>query len=253
MESITLKPVIHKNERRVLCVFRHDESILHILKNTFPEIKWSQTHKSWHVEDRSDLVKKLFQSLQGKMWIDYSAMRAVKKNKQSIKKTKARPPLSPLSSEHLKKLESFRNYLQSKRYSPSTVKTYTEAISVFLRFFSKKKISDINNQDIVEFNNQYILKNNYSSSYQNQFVNGLKLFLKVVENKVLNPDLIHRPKREKTIPNVLSKEEVKRILEAPVNIKHQTMLSLIYACGLRRSELLNLKLTDVDSNRKLLI
>jgi integrase/recombinase XerD len=55
------------------------------------------------------------------------------------------------------------------------------------------------------------------------------------------------------LPNVLSKEEVKKILDAPANIKHRAMLSLIYACGLRRGELLNLKPADVDSKRKLLI
>jgi integrase/recombinase XerD len=65
--------------------------------------------------------------------------------------------------------------------------------------------------------------------------------------------LIERPRREHRLPNVLSKEEVKAILAAPVNLKHRAMLSLIYACGLRRSELLNLKPADVDSNRKLLI
>src|SRR5690606_7651537 len=52
------------------------------------------------------------------------------------------------------------------------------------------------------------------------------------------------------LPNVLSKEEVKAILDAHSNIKHSIMLSLIYSCGLRRSELLNLKPTDIDSRRK---
>jgi integrase/recombinase XerD len=58
-------------------------------------------------------------------------------------------------------------------------------------------------------------------------------------------DFIQRPRREKRLPNVLSKEEVKSIPEAPTNLKHRAMLSLIYACGLRRSELLNLTLKDV--------
>src|SRR5690554_2756926 len=66
-------------------------------------------------------------------------------------------------------------------------------------------------------------------------------------------DEIHRPRREQKLPHVISKEEVKAILEAPGNLKHRAMLSLIYACGLRRSELLNLKLCHVDSKRKLLI
>jgi integrase/recombinase XerD len=55
------------------------------------------------------------------------------------------------------------------------------------------------------------------------------------------------------LPNVLSKEEVKIILEALSNIKHKTMLSLIYACGLRSGELLSLKKEHVDSHRNLLI
>jgi integrase/recombinase XerD len=65
--------------------------------------------------------------------------------------------------------------------------------------------------------------------------------------------LLHRPKKEKTLPNVLSKEEVKMILEAHTNIKHKVMLSLIYSCGLRRSELLNLKPSDIDSKRGIVI
>jgi integrase/recombinase XerD len=65
-------------------------------------------------------------------------------------------------------------------------------------------------------------------------------------------DFIQRPRREKRLPNVLSKNEVKSILEAPTNLKHRAMLSLIYACGLRRSELLNLTLKDILSDRNLL-
>jgi len=66
-------------------------------------------------------------------------------------------------------------------------------------------------------------------------------------------DKVHRPKRAKVLPNVLSKEEVKAILEALSNVKHKMMLSMIYSCGLRRSELLNLKLTDIDSKRNIVI
>ena len=64
---------------------------------------------------------------------------------------------------------------------------------------------------------------------------------------------IHRPRREKILPNVLSKEEVKIILEAHSNIKHKVMLSLVYSCGLRRSELLHLKPNDIDSKRNIVI
>ena len=144
-------------------------------------------------------------------------------------------------------------WLNSRRYSQNTIKTYVEALNVFLKYFSHKKISEISNSDIVEFNNDYILKNKLSSSYQNQMVNAVKLFYGTVEQRVLNLDLIHRPKTENTLPNVLSKEEVQHLLNIHQNQKHKTMLSLIYACGLRRSELLNLKLGDIDGKRKILI
>jgi integrase/recombinase XerD len=163
------------------------------------------------------------------------------------------PVLSPLTEEHKLHLEKFNQYLLSKRYSPSTIKTYKETVSTFLRFFSSKPISEINHNDLIVFNNQYIIQKNLSNSYQNQVVNALKLFFQIIENKKIVVELLHRPRREKKLPNVLSKEEVKAILEAPKNIKHQAMLSLIYACGLRRGELLNLTLKDIQSNRNLLL
>ena len=83
--------------------------------------------------------------------------------------------------------------------------------------------------------------------------NAIKLFFKTIENRVIDIDKIHRPKREKLLPNVLSKEEIKQILNAHSNLKHKAMLSLIYSCGLRRSEVLNLKIADIDSKRNLII
>ena len=79
------------------------------------------------------------------------------------------------------------------------------------------------------------------------------MFFRIVNEKQIEIEKIHRPKREKLLPNVLSKAEIKLILNAHSNMKHKTMLSLIYSCGLRRSELLNLKPTDIDSNRNIVI
>ena len=116
-----------------------------------------------------------------------------------------------------------------------------------------KDLKEISNEDIIAFNNDYILANKYSSSYQNQFVNAIKLFFDKIQNKKLNPELLHRPRTARKLPNVLSKEEVKAILESTTNLKHKAMLSLIYACGLRRSELLNLKPIHINSDRNILI
>jgi integrase/recombinase XerD len=149
-------------------------------------------------------------------------------------------------------LIAFKNYMNYRRYSENTIKTYSDALEVFFRFFQNKKLESLTIEDIIQFNNDYILRKNLSSSYQNQVINAVKLFYRNRFNKTMEVDFIQRPRREKRLPNVLSKEEVKSILEAPTNLKHRAMLSLIYACGLRRSELLNLTLTDILSNRNLL-
>ena len=149
-------------------------------------------------------------------------------------------------------LIAFKNYMNYRRYSENTIKTYSDALEVFFRFFQNKNLESLTIEDIIQFNNDYILRKNLSSSYQNQVINAVKLFYRNRFNKTMEVDFIQRPRREKRLPNVLSKEEVKSILEAPTNLKHRAMLSLIYACGLRRSELLNLTLTDILSNRNLL-
>ena len=149
-------------------------------------------------------------------------------------------------------LIAFKNYMNYRRYSENTIKTYSDALEVFFRFFQNKKLESLTIEDIIQFNNDYILRKKLSASYQNQVINAVKLFYRNRFNKTMEVDFIQRPKREKRLPNVLSKAEVKAILESPTNLKHRAMLSLIYACGLRRSELLNLTLKDVLSDRNLL-
>ncbi len=116
-----------------------------------------------------------------------------------------------------------------------------------------KPISTITNDDVVKYVYNHIVGRGYSFAHQNQVVSALKLFFSEVGKSEIDIDKIRRPRHEHKLPNVLSKDEVKQILSAPQNIKHRTMLSLIYACGLRRSELLNLKPGSIDSKRGLLI
>jgi len=157
------------------------------------------------------------------------------------------------SEEGILQIEKFKQWLLSKRYSPSTIKTYSEALKSFFIFFREKPIGEITNEDVIEYNNDYILKNNLSASYQNQIVNAIKLFFQTIRDTKMMVDKIHRPKRSKLLPNVLSKEEIKLILNAHSNIKHKMMLSLIYSCGLRCGELLALKPVHIDSKRNIVL
>ncbi|WNM23169.1 tyrosine-type recombinase/integrase [Flavobacterium capsici] len=157
------------------------------------------------------------------------------------------------NAEGQQAIEKFRQYLRSKRYSENTISTYCDALKSFLVFYNTKRIAELTNEDIIVYNNQYILKNRLSASYQNQIVNAIKLFFSIIRNTKIDVDIIHRPKRAKVLPNVLSKEEVKAILEAHSNVKHKMMLSMIYSCGLRCGELLALKPLHIDSKRNIVL
>jgi integrase/recombinase XerD len=165
----------------------------------------------------------------------------------------------PLASQFLPSLEGqkaimqFQQWLRSKRYSENTISTYSDALKSFLVFYREKSIEFISNEDVIIYNNNHILKNNFSESYQNQIVNALKLFFTTIKETKIELEKIHRPKRAKVLPNVLSKEEVKAILESHSNLKHKTMLSLIYSCGLRCGELLALKPAQIDSKRNIIL
>lgn len=154
-----------------------------------------------------------------------------------------------MEQENTNRIAYFKAWLKSRRYSNSTIKTYTEAIKVFLKYFQDRDPAEISNKDFILFNSNFILKNGYSASYQNQVINAIKLFYLKVENRKLSIEDIERPKKYRPLPKVIPKEHVKSMLTSIPNFKHKTALSLIYACGLRRSELINLQLKDLNSKR----
>jgi integrase/recombinase XerD len=250
MNRLQLKSILYREETKYALYFEKNDEIIRLLRTNFPQIHWSQSQNAWLLPFESKIKSQLFQVLRGKIWIDYSQLQQKHEAKSVAKPFHSLPALV---EDQKAAIIRFKNYLSANRYSENTLTTYSDALSIFLRFYAHKDISDITNLDVETFNNEYILKNKYSASFQNQVVNAIKLFFRVVEKKSISVELLERPRREHRLPNVLSKEEVKDILNAHHNLKHKMMLSLIYACGLRRSELLNLTLKDIQSNRNLII
>lgn len=219
------KTITHKKEKRIAVYFEKNAEWIARIKQVEGS-RWSQTLGVWHLPDTEE-------------------------NRIRFKLT----PLSLTipSSEGIEQIEKFKQWLRSKRYSESTISTYSEALKSFLVFYREKPIAEITNEDVIVYNNDYILKNNISASYQNQLVNAIKLFFQTIRDTKMMVDKIHRPKRAKVLPNVLSKEEIKLILNAHSNIKHKMMLSLIYSCGLRCGELLALQPVHIDSKRNIVL
>jgi integrase/recombinase XerD len=219
------KIIKYRGESRIGVHFEKDADMIARIKQ-FEESKWSQQLKVWHLPDTEE-------------------------NRIKFKLATASSLLP--SEEGIIQIEKFQLWLRSKRYSERTINTYKDALKSFFVFFNTKAIGDLTNEEVIKYNNEFILKNKLSASYQNQKTNAIKLYFKTIKYTKIEIDKIHRPKRAKVLPNVLSKEEVKAILEAHSNNKHKMMLSLIYSCGLRSGELLALKPIHIDSKRNIVL
>jgi integrase/recombinase XerD len=232
-----------------------DQELYNNLKS-LPRIQWNNEKKIWLLPDEPQSIHLLIAAFRGVAWVNLDSVKRSKTNPlKSLENSVSNvieSTLAELGDEQTVQLLHFENYLRSKRYSPNTIKTYSDSLRTFFRFCSEKPIDELQSGDVIHFNNDYILRKGLSVSFQNQVINAIKLFYRKRFNKNMELDNLHRPRREKRLPNVLSKEEVKALIEAPTNVKHRAMLSLIYACGLRRGELLNLTLKDIQSDRNLL-
>jgi integrase/recombinase XerD len=224
-KPISTKLITHRGESRIAVYFEKNAELIARIKK-LEGSRWSQTLGVWHLPDTEE---------------------------NRIRFKIALLSHSIPSSEGMAQIEKFKQWLRSKRYSESTVTTYSEALKSFLVFYREKPVAEITNEDVIGYNNEHILKNNLSASYQNQITNAIKLFFQTIRDTKMLVDKIHRPKRAKLLPNVLSKEEIKLILNAHSNIKHKMMLSLIYSCGLRCGELLALEPVPIDSKRNLVL
>lgn len=214
----------HNKQNRIGVSFEKNIELVNRIKQ-IDGSRWSQSLKVWHIPDTVE--------------------NRIRFKIESI---------PTLSEEAIAQIQKFADWLNSKKYSPNTIKTYTEALKSFLLFFKEKPIAEITNDDVICYNNQFILQNKLSTSYQNQIVNAIKLYFTTILDTKIEIDKIHRPRREKVLPNVLSKEEIKLILNAHTNLKHKTMLSLIYSCGLRCGELLALlQPVHIDSKRNIVL
>lgn len=253
--KVALSKCWHRDKEVVIFRFPKDIGLTKVICSNY-ETRWSATMRSWYVPASQFELNAFIKLMNGKAGVDCTGWNELRPEEKT-----ARPESPKLEKTAMKeapenitlKLTQFRKWMKHKRYSESTINTYADAVKQFLMYYSDRDIKSLSNDDMVEFVHERIVKNKLSFSYQNQVVNGVKLFFREVEKSRIEIDKLQRPRREHKLPNVLSMEEVKAILTAPKNQKHRTMLSLIYACGLRRSELLHLKPIDIDSKRNLLI
>ena len=140
--------------------------------------------------------------------------------------------------------------LRLRNFSSKTVKAYTYYNQEILRF-AEKSPREINSQDIKDYLD-YLISSGKSTSTINQAINALKFYYgQILRRKFFSGEIeIKRPKKEKKLPIVLSKQEILKMINISNNIKHKLVVQILYSTGLRISELKNLEINDIDFNRK---
>ncbi len=140
---------------------------------------------------------------------------------------------------------SLKNYMEFRNYSECSVKNYCSNFSGFLSYFEKRGISHpehISAEMIIDF-----LKTFKEPSTHSGYHSSIKLYYQKVSKRGTEKfKFLERPKKNKTLPIILSQSEVQDLITQATNLKHKTIICVMYSTGVRVSELLNIKLKDID-------
>jgi integrase/recombinase XerD len=157
----------------------------------------------------------------------------------------------PNEPKDINAIEDMKNELVLKKYSRNTIKNYLKYFKDFCEYNKDRDIFNVKDEEVHSYL-QDTMGETKSSSYQKMVINSIKFFYKEVARRPVKDFLYVRPKKEKTLPVILSKNEVLTILESLKNLKHKTILTTIYSAGLRISEASNLKYKHIDFDRNLI-
>lgn len=223
----TFKIDTHRNKNVILIYFKYSQQLKNALKNRFPSAKYSATKRCWYLPDLPS-VRKLLNISQ-----------------------------SDLISKHIHKIhpenqEAFRLYceqLQLKAYSENTITIYVSEFLHLLDILKSHPVDNLTPSRLKDYFLYCVQVLNMKERKMNGKINAIKFYFE----KVLHRDKmffsIPRPKKPQTLPKMLSKRDVKKIFTSVTNQKHLLMLKLCYGMGLRVSEVVALKISDIDSER----
>ena len=235
--TIFLEEKIHRKNNQLLIKFDYDETLISLIRS-IQGTSWSKSLKAWYIlntKDNLNIILKLFEKI---TTVDFSKI------------GKSAPFKRNLTEEQKQLLNQFYLFLKGKRYSQSTIQTYTFFIADFINFHTKTPLAELTNRAVELFIETVFMERNYSVSSQRQFISALKIFTVFCPQTKIHNLSLERPKKSRILPSVLSQEEVLRIIQLTKNLKHRAIIVLLYSSGLRIGEVTNLLLKNIDILRR---
>ncbi len=249
-KHITLKHLLIENQKMIGLQFYPDK-VIHALIKELPNPRWSNEFGMVYITNTKENLGQVFEKFRGIAWINGNSFfkEKVIRNNDPIDINWYRNRPKTVSYRYVP--EEYLTKLELKRYALNTCKTYISQFEKFINHYPDRQIHELSEQEIRRYL-QLLIQQKRSNSYINQAINSIKFYYEVVMGMPNRLYSIERPRQEQKLPSILAKQDILRMIDLTKNIKHKCIISLLYSSGLRRSELLNLKLTDIDSTGMLI-
>ena len=247
LKKISLRHLLIDGEKMIGIQFYADKLIQLVIKN-LDGVKWSNEYSMAYVKNNKKNLSAIFEGFKEVAWVNckyFFKDKPINNGNHNLDLDKYR------NNKTIKCPENFLKKLELKQYAENTAKTYISMFENFQNYYKNRNIEHLNENDIRDYIH-IIVKEGKSRSYQNQMVNSIKFYYEIVLEMPNRFYAIERPRKENRLPKVISKEDVGEIIKNTPNIKHRCIVSVLYSTGIRRNELLNLKLIDIDSKRMII-
>ncbi len=218
----------HRDKKVIFINFPYDLALVEEVKRLVGA-RWSQSNKCWYVPDVVEYRKRF--GLQ---------------EKEICEKIK-----SKFCTENGIEFKKYSETLQLKGYSPNTIKTYTSEFAQLLYFLKDRLVKEIDEDGVKKYFLYCINELKLSENSLHSRTNAIKFyFVAVLKKRKFEMEMI-RPKKHHILPKVIHSIDIRKLFDVTTNLKHNTMLKLSYGMGLRVSEIINLKISDIDSKSML--
>ncbi|MEO8583266.1 MAG: tyrosine-type recombinase/integrase [Flavitalea sp.] len=269
---ITLKALQHRQQECIGIFFEKDGPLQSLIQKE-AHAKFSKTNACWYLPLLENNYDKLVKILKAKAVLNTDELKQYlldrkkgiaiatniaapipvkgeNKNSEAPVKIKAQSVVHKLCEENEEALAKFKQMLILKSYSPSTIRTYTNEFSQFLNTIKKQPASAFTSARIKDYMQYCLTKLKLSENTLHSKINALKFYYEqVLGNEKIFWE-VPRPKKQLILPKVISKERIADLINAIENVKHKTIIMLTYACGLRVSEVVSLKVKHIDGQRR---
>jgi integrase/recombinase XerD len=260
---ITIKPFFHRNEELLAVIFPYQKAINTAVRK-IKGIKW--THKCWYLPLSKESFNSIYEQLKEFGKIEFEELKAYlqkrKKDQPAITLIK-RPAILPSKiylpgglkinsrirpvNKHV--LHKMEEHLKLKAFSPSTIRTYLNEMAQLLQALGDIPADQLRSDHMKRYLVHCYEKLGLKENTLHSRINAMKFYYEQVLNREKFFWEIPRPKKQIILPKVLNEAEIGRLFRAIENLKHKAIVFVAYSAGLRVSEVVNLKIKDVDTQR----